>query len=209
MNLVRLHTPVNILMTCHLVNKEARPILERKTARCRLQPLRYLVDFSAAWALVEPLGLLRSCLGLPNESISRWEPKAVKKFLQGCRFYLSQTRQTQNGRQGVQTIEMTINHKSGITYGREVIQTMTWVGQVKDYQDSPTQLVVIYKSPLPRFWQRGNTQIEEPDDLEESFLQEIPREPEQGDQTSPQHGVFVRPLKEEAFEKHLEVLELY
>lgn len=48
--LIRPHAPLEILMTCYFVHKEARPILKRKMEHCKSQPLRYLVDLSAAFA---------------------------------------------------------------------------------------------------------------------------------------------------------------
>lgn len=102
---------------------------------------------------------------------------------------------------------MTITHQSEIVYGREVLETILWLREIKYY--GPTRLVVIYKSPLPRTQMLGNTEIRDSRDLEEWLLQDIPREPGIGDQTSLERGVFVRPLEEEAFEKHVEGLESY
>lgn len=64
--LIRPHTPLEILMTCHLVNEEARPILKHKMEHCKFQPVRYLVDYSAAWTLVGASSALRSCLGVAD-----------------------------------------------------------------------------------------------------------------------------------------------
>jgi hypothetical protein len=69
--------------------------------------------------------------------------------------------------------------------------------------------VVIYKSPLPRTQLLGNTEIRDWGDFEELLLQGISREPGIGDQVSLEGGVFVRPLEEGAFEKHVEGLESY
>jgi hydroxypyruvate isomerase len=55
----------------------------------------------------------------------------------------------------------------------------------------------------------NNTQIRDLSDLEELLLQEILRETEDGDQANSERGVFVRPLKKEAFKKHVEGLESY
>jgi hypothetical protein len=52
--------------------------------------------------------------------------------------------------------------------------------------------------------QRGDTS-----DFEELLLRDIPREAGIGDQASSELGVCVRPLKEVAFEKHVEGLEFY
>jgi hypothetical protein len=205
--LIRPHTPLEILMTCHLVNEEARPILKRKMEHCRFQPVRYLIDYSAAWALVGASSTLRSCLGVADGGISRCGNRVVRNFLQICALYLSQTRRTQSGLRGVRAIEMTITHQSEIVYGREVLETMLWLGQLKYY--GPTRLVVIYKSPLPRTQMLGSTEIRDSRDIEELLLQDIPREPGIGDQASSERGVFVRPLEEEAFEKHVEGLESY
>jgi hypothetical protein len=205
--LIRPHTPLEILMTCRLVNEEAHPILKRKAEYCGFQPIRYLVDYSAAWALVGASSALRSCLGVADGGIGRRENNAVRNFLQMCALYLSRTRRTQNGLRGVQTIEMTITHQREIVYGMEVLDTILWLQELK--YDSPTRLVVIYKSPLPRTQLLGNTEIRDWGDFEELLLRMIPREPGIGDQVNSERGVFVRPLEEEAFGKHVEGLESY
>jgi hypothetical protein len=202
--LIRPHALLEILVTCHLVNEEARPILKRKMEYCRFQPVRYLVDYSAAWALVGPSSALRGCFGGADGDSSIWENRVVKDFLQICALSLSRTRRTQNG---VQAIEMTITHKSEIVYGMDVMQTMLWLHELE--YDSPTRLVVIYKSPLPRIQVPGDTQTRDSSYIEEVLLQEIPREPGIGEQASSDRGTFVRPLEEEAFEKHVEGLEWY
>lgn len=151
--LIRPHTEfaIKILATCRLMNQEAYQILKRKTEDCRLQPVRYLVDYSAAWALVGPASTLRSCLGVADGGISRDGTQAVKTFLRTCALSLSRTRPTQNETrnafQGVRAIEMTITHMNEVVYDREVLETMMWLHELKYY--SPTRLVVIYKSPLP------------------------------------------------------------
>lgn len=223
--LIRPHTPLEILMTCRLVNKEARPILKRKTEHCKLQPLRYLVDYSAAWALVGPSSVLRSCLGVADAGISIHENSVVKDFLRLSTSHLSRTRRTLNGSRGVRAIEMTITHESEIEYGREVLLAMLQLSDLKYH--GPTRLVVIYKSPLPKLQPPDYTQvfanteicaftkifahmnIRNSSDLEQLVLQKIPREPENWDQANPENGVFVRPLKEKAFKKHVESLESY
>jgi hypothetical protein len=201
MTLIRPHTPLEILMTCHLVNKEAHPILQAKAEHCRYQPIRYLVDYSAAWALVGPTGTLRNCLGAAGWDSSSYTSKEVKGFVQMCTHYLSQTRRRRNGSPGVFAIEMTITHKHEIVYSMEVFETMISLCDFKFY--APTRLVVIYKSPLPRM-QVGSTPVRDSNDIEELLLRDVPREPEGGDQPNLERGIFVRPLNDEAFEKHVE-----
>ncbi|XPS70700.1 hypothetical protein M3J09_002904 [Ascochyta lentis] len=204
--LIRPHTPLEILASCHLVNKEARPILKRKMEHFRYQPIRYLVDWSAAWALIGPVGPLRKCLGVADRDISRRE-RAVRNFLDTCALYLSQTSRTQSGLRGVPAIEMTITHKSEVVYNNEVMETMGWLMELKHYIQA--RLVVIYKTPLPKLQVHGFYQRGDSSDFEKFVLQEIPREPEIVDETSLKSGVFVRPLEEEAFEKHVEGLKFY
>ena len=230
--LIQPHTPlaINILVTCHLINKEARPILKRKVEHCRAQPVRYLVDYSAAWAIVAGSSALRSCLGVADWwPFRRRENRAVRSFLQTCALALSRTRQTQdetrngtqdetrndtqdgtlnrtqNGSRGIRTIEITITHKSEIVYGRELMDTMIWLSALDYY--SPNRLVFIYKSPLPKISTLPTTQMIDSNVFEEQLLQNIPREPGNIDQTSP--GVFVRPLREEAYRTHVAGLEFY
>jgi len=52
-------------------------------------------------------------------------------------------------------------------------------------------------------------QTRESSDLEELLLQQVPREPEASNQASLYRGVFVRPLKEAAFERHVKSWESY
>lgn len=207
--LIRPHTEfaIEILATCRLINEEACQILKRKTAHCRLQPVRYLVDYSAARALAVPSSALRSCLGVADGGISEYENKAVRTFLRTCALSLSQARPTQNGNRGVRAIEMTISHKSETVYDMEVSETMMWLRELKYY--SPTRLVVIIKYPLPTTRIFGSTQTRDSNTLEELFLQRIPREPEISSQDSSYRGVFVRPLEEAAFERHVKGLECY
>lgn len=209
--LIRPHTEfaIDILATCHLINNEARQILERKIEQCRLQPIRYLVDYSAAWALIG-LSPLRSCLGLTGVGMNRDKIKTVKTFLRTCARSLSRTRETQNGTRnsvrGVRVIEMTITHKSDVVYNREVLDTTMWLGELKFFV--ATRLVVIYQSPLPKVWIPGHTQTTDSSNLEE-VLQRVSRDPEISGQESSDRGVFVRPLDRQAFEKHVEGLESY
>ncbi|KAJ4982684.1 hypothetical protein SVAN01_11830 [Stagonosporopsis vannaccii] len=210
--LIRPHTgfATEILATCHLINIEAREILIRKSERCRLQPVRYLVDYSAAYALLKASSALRSCLGMADGGISRDKNKAVRTFLRLCTRSLSRTRPVQTGSQrnsgqDVQAIEMTINYTSGIVYEQEVLETILWLGQLKYY--TPTRLVVIYKSPLPNTRVTGEKQARDSNDLEDLLLQQVRREV--SNQDSSHRGVFVRPLNEEAFEIHVKGLEEY
>jgi hypothetical protein len=72
---------------------------------------------------------------------------------------------------------------------------------------SGLRLVVTYDSSLPRV--RHNTYISNSKIAEAQLLQEVRRETEDTEQVSSQCGVFVRPLENEAFEKHVEALERY
>jgi hypothetical protein len=67
--------------------------------------------------------------------------------------------------------------------------------------------VIIYKSPLSRIQVLGI--LGDSRGIEEQLLRENPREPETRGQAKSERGVFVRPLEEEAFEKHVGGLEIY
>lgn len=210
--LIRPHTgsATEILATCRLINKEARNILTDKAERCRLQPVRYLVDYSAAYALIKASSALRSCLGVADGGASRYENEAVRTFLRLCTRSLSQTRPEQNGLQndsikGVRAIEMTVTYRSESVYDREILEFVLWLGELRYY--TPTRLVVIYKSPLPHTRMSDDRQTRDSNDLEELLLQRVPIEI--CSQDSSHRGVFVRPLKEEFFEKHVKGLEYY
>jgi hypothetical protein len=88
----------------------------------------------------------------------------------------------------------------------EVNNTMAWLAEMRDC--TQIRLVVIYKSPLPAM------QIYDDDqqtlrDIELILLRHVPREPGISNQASLHPGVFVRPLEEAAFERHLKALEYY
>ncbi|KAH7083072.1 hypothetical protein BKA63DRAFT_142826 [Paraphoma chrysanthemicola] len=102
---------------------------------------------------------------------------------------------------------MTITHKSGIVYGGEVWQTMEWLQELKYH--APTRLVVIYKSPLPHIQLRSDMPIHTLSDWEKSLRNKLPEEPGIGEQVRSERGIFVKPLKEYDFEKHVEGLEWY
>jgi hypothetical protein len=190
-DLIRPHSPsINILTTCRLIHDEARLILQRKTEHCITRPVRYLVDYSAAWVLIG--GSLRSCLGVANGGNSRYQNIAVRTFVRACTLFLS--RHAKNRTRGQRAIEMTISHKTEVAYGIEVIQTMVWLCELSYFY--PTRLVVIYKSPLPRTCVVGDRQARDSSEIEAMLLQQVPREPENSSQVC---AVFVRPLKEEAF----------
>jgi hypothetical protein len=200
---------IEILATCRLIREEACHILKRKIDHARLQPVRYLVDYSAAWALVSPLSALRSCLGVPDGGDSRRENEAVRAFLRICAVSLSRTRLAQNGipnkSRRVQTIEMTITHQSDLVYGIEVFETVMSFSELRYF--GPTRLVIVYQSPLPRVWIKGDTQARDLRHIEGRFLQQVPRELEPSSQASSCPGIFVKPREEAAFEKHVTGLE--
>ncbi|OSS48250.1 hypothetical protein B5807_07716 [Epicoccum nigrum] len=88
---------IDIMTICRLIHQEASQSLKRKFEHCRFQPVRYLVDYSAAAAIVKYEGNLRSCLGLADGGFNRDENGAVKNFLRTCADSLSRTRPTQSG----------------------------------------------------------------------------------------------------------------
>jgi hypothetical protein len=203
--LIRPHTPLEILSTCHLINEEAGPYLKRKTEYCRAQPLRYFVDYSAAFALLGPFNNFNQCMGIIGGGRRRGRSEFSRKFLELCHHRLFQTRGRNTDAQGKRTIELTIWHNSNIEYGLEVWKTMLWLENV--HGQKWTRLVVVYKSPLPRlrislpnYAYTSSSKC-----VERYLLEKVAREPEDGEQC----GVFVRPLKNEAFKKHVEGLEWY
>jgi hypothetical protein len=209
--LITPHTPhaIGILVTCRLIHNESRPILKRKVQDCRTRPLRYLVDWCAMSALVTPWGRMRSLLGLGGEGSISWANKVITTFLDTCALSISRTRQTTNenpnGARCLLTIEVTITHQTGAVYGKEVLDILTVLSDLTHY--SPTRLVVIYKSSLPKiqlFSRLGDTVMLDMSEQEEFYLQFFQKVLGTSDRTST--GVFARPLEEEAFGKHIEGL---
>jgi hypothetical protein len=245
----RPHTPhaAKILVTCHLIYKESPPILKRKVENCRIQPVRYLVDWCAVAALIVPCGLMQSSLGITDGGLSSYATKEVRNFLQTCVLSLTRTRRTQNGSQNgarsiptievtvievtvievtvievtvievtvievtvieVTVIEVTVIHTARAVYGKEVLDVLTLLHDITYY--SPTRLVLIYKSPLPTiqiFSRSGDRLMMDMSEYEDDLLQSFQKESVTSDRAST--GIFVKPLEEEAFEKHVEGLEYY
>ena len=161
-------------------------------------------------AITGPNSSLRSCLGLPDGSFSRDENETVKHFLRTCALNLSRTCPAQNGTENgskcLRAIEMTMIHQSGMACAPDVNETMAWLAEMRDC--TQIGLVAIYKSPLPAM------QIHDEDqqtlrDIELLVLRHVPKEPEISNHISLHPGVFVRPLEEAAFERHLEGLDYY
>jgi hypothetical protein len=198
------HTPLDILMVCRLTNLEARPFLERKMGYCKAQPTRFLVDYSAACALLRPCSTFNSCLGIEGRGPEGCRSGYAKDFLQLCSPHVSHSPR-KDGSRDVRTIELTIAHKRDIEYCLEVYAVMSRVTQIKHC--SRLRLVVTYNSSLPRV--RHYTYTSDSKIAEAQLLEKVPREPEDTEQVSSQCGVFVRPLENEAFEKHVEALERY
>jgi hypothetical protein len=190
---------IDILLTCRLINEEARPILKRRVE----VPVRYLVDYSAARAILSYGGILQSCLvAAPLSSAHGNESVCTRTFLHTCQLAISQTRRTMDRTRCPRTIEMTITQKNDVTYGKEVRETMRLIEHLRYYWHRPARLVIVYKSPLPTIQTRGNS----PSAIEASLLQCVPIESRMSHRGT---GIFARPLNEDAFEKHLEGLDIY
>jgi hypothetical protein len=123
-----------------------------------------------------------------------------------CVDALSQTRGRPGETRGPRIIEMTIYHKTGAAYGREIAEVTAFIVNVQETYYCPTRLVVVYESPLPSIRFEGGTKISSGQNMEDFWLQNIPWDLGPSDITT---GVFLRALEEEAFEKHLEGLEIY
>ncbi|KAJ8113842.1 hypothetical protein OPT61_g4137 [Boeremia exigua] len=194
------------LSTCHLINKEAREIVKHKVEQCRLQPIQYLVDYSTAPTLAGPSSSLGSSPGATDRDTGGGETSAVRTFLRTSAHVLSHTSpapsETQNGVQHVQTIEMTFIHKSGAGYDRDIAETILWLSELGHYRHFRPRLVLVYKSPLIYSKTPGSLEVKGSGKLEEDLLRFVSKESVTSDQDGSRHGVFARPLKEQAFEKH-------
>ena len=161
-----------------------------------------MVDWTAAYALTKT-SALGPCLGL--SSLDSLYPhqhnKKVMDFFCLCTHHLSYTGHvTKDGTHRTPTIELTISHEEDIVYDIQLAHALYALPEIRYLE--PHRLVIIYQSPLPR--------VEDPTlfDLdmlleETKPLDEIPVEPK--DPTA--SGVFMRPLNEEAFAKHVKGLE--
>lgn len=100
-----------------------------------------------------------------------------------------------------------MSHNNDVVYGMEVFKVMMLLPRIRYY--GPIRLVVVYKSPLPRFEVASGIQVDDLSHVEGWLLKEVPRESKGGDQANSDCGVFVRPLEAKAFERHVETLESY
>jgi hypothetical protein len=154
---------------------------------------------------------MQSSLGITDGGLSSCATKEVRNFLQTCVLSLSRTRRTQNRSQNgarsiptieVTVIEVTVIHTARAVYGREVLDVLTLLYDITYY--SPTRLVVMYKSPLPTiriFSRSGDRLMMDMSEYEDDHLQSFQKEPVTSDRAST--GIFMKPLEEEAFEKHV------
>jgi hypothetical protein len=94
LTLIKSRGPLEILLVCRLIIREASPILKRKTEDCYRQPSRYLMNYGNA--LVKDLTLL-------------------------CANVLSQRRQ---GESGVRIVEITVDDKFEFMNGLETRHAM-------------------------------------------------------------------------------------
>ena len=172
--------------------------------------MRYIVDFNAAVSITGLNSSLGSCLGLPDGNFSRDETETVQHFLRTCALNLSRTCPiqggTETGSECLRPIEVMMIHQSGVAYEPNVNIAIACLNQMG--YCTRIRLVVIYKSPLPAM------QIYDEDqqtmrDIELLVLRHVPREPEISNHVSLHPGVFVRPLEEAAFERHLKGLDYY
>lgn len=199
---------IDILATCHLIYQEANQILKRKFEHRRSQPVRYIVYFNAAVALLHSDSSLRSCLGLPDGNFSRDETETVQHFLRTCALNLSRTCPiqggTETGSECLRPIEVMMIHQSGVAYEPNVNIAIACLNQMG--YCTRIRLVVIYKSPLPakQIYDEDQQKLR---DIE--LLVHVPREPEISNHVGLHPGVFVRPLEEAAFERHLKSLDYY
>jgi hypothetical protein len=195
-------------MTCHLVKEEALLILKRKMGHCRTQPVRYLVDYSSAWALQGDGDALYSYFGLNVMDSRSFEDNAAERFFVKCARSVARTSVTDDLSKSIRTIHLTMTHKSDAEYSWDVVVTLNWPQQLRDLDwITPTRFVIIYETPLPRMNIAGN--IKNPSDLAKWSLGNIPRDTGLSDPTGSGAEVFVRSLEEEAFEKHVEGLKWY
>jgi len=200
---IRPYVHIDILLTCKLVHQEAREILQTRAKQCQKAPLRYLGDFSGASALTAQHGVLRGCIGLSRFPVGQLQ-KTTHDFLRLCRSYIKGLRRVSDG---LCTIEITITHKPGATYAREVfvmaMRMQNGYLHKLHHVDSPLRLVFVHRSPLPRV-QYGDIQAWVPEGLERYGWDDILQE---GDREGP--GTFVRVLGKKEFQKHVDGLEWY
>lgn len=170
-SLIRPQIPPELMMTYLLVYHEARPILGKRLEVHRSQPLRYLVDYSVAWAIISSVTPLTSCIGLPGGVELTRSNDSVRNFFSQCHSCLKLQR-SQTGNHGVRVLEMTITHSSESIYGSEVMTMIGWFDQIKPVV--PIRLEITCKRPLPKFRLREGLEVTSGSSLEEIVLSDSP-----------------------------------
>jgi hypothetical protein len=203
--LIRPQASLDILATCRIVRQEATPILQRKMQNCKRQPLRYLVDYGAAWALMHPMAEVGSCIGLPKWLTMPHAQSQVQEFKSLCSSFLSRTKATSTG---VARIQITITHADGVVCGRELLETMMWLGALKDY--ITVRLEIVYETPLPKMKLPRHAETTDGSIFEPRLAEELPSAAaDEASGSSPKRGVFMRPLGKDIFAEHMRRLEKY
>lgn len=122
-----------------------------------------------------------------------------------CSSFLSGTKETSTG---VARIQITITHVRGVVCGRELLETMMWLGALKDY--ITVRLEVVYESPLPKMKLPRDAEIMDGSIWEPRLAQELPSAAaDDANGLSPKRGVFMRPLGKDAFAEHVRRLEKF
>lgn len=214
--------PVELILTCRLVNKEASPILARKAIDHAHQPLRYIVDYSAAYSMASPdddTNCLRTLLGFENIPIDDDASESLRRLLSHCAPYLSRTHpnplplplllhpqnlpQPQAPTKHPLPIELTIPHNPGVIYGPEVLTLVATLGWLQG-DDPQRRMVFVLKSPLPETRIHENIPVGESSEFARRLLRIVPKDLDAGGDD--RRGTFVRFLEEGAFEEHVEGL---
>jgi hypothetical protein len=210
---------VGVLSICRLVNQEATPIIARRLATLQQLPIRYLVDWASARALSSLYNPLRDCLGpelpLHLHRLVGAEAKGsvgstLEAFMSKCVTFLKATLSGQNN--GIPNFQITIDHDCELVYGQELFTSLVQLMNLT--QDFPCHLEVVYKTSLPRMTissPSGRTLTGRGPQFESSLIRQV-KESVLEDVDEAGNTILevdLKALGEEAFQTHLEGLNLY
>ncbi|KAH7074389.1 hypothetical protein BKA63DRAFT_595851 [Paraphoma chrysanthemicola] len=136
---------LGLLSTCRSVHKEAKDIFAKKLAALRKLPMRYIVDWSAAVALMSPWSPLfhHSCpeVDFPNASGSN---NTTESFISSLGSFLKDMTTGHDI-----SIDMVLDHEDHLSYGTEIGKALILMAQYR--QDNGYLFDVVCKSKLPKW----------------------------------------------------------
>jgi hypothetical protein len=143
---------VGILATCRLIHQEAKPIIAHTIEALKMLPLRYIVDWAAACALISTQSPVHPRPSFTRILVSKMEiigePDSNRIEFLGA---------THSALQSIgcgHPIEITINHDDRFVHGIEIFRAL-WSFAIRTGRNGHL-FKVVCKSPFPDIQHDGN-----------------------------------------------------